>query len=549
MTFGPGYREEAVRRLQVEQFDLVVVGGGITGAGVLRDAAMRGMRVALLERVDFGEGTSSRSSKLVHGGLRYLEQKDLALVHEGTTERARLLRLANPLVRPLPFLLPVHAGGKHALGYINLGMWLYDILGMFRNYRNHRKLRPPALLELEPLIRRDGLTGGILYYDAVTDDSRLTVENVVAGVRAGGLAVSRAEVRGVSFRDGRVQAVTVRDRLTGRDFAVRTSLVVSAAGVWTEELMGRLETPNGPRLRPTKGVHIVLPFAALPLRQAVVLTGPRDGRAMFTIPWHGATVVGTTDTDFTGPAADVQADRSDVDYLLETINAAFPDAKVGPQHVIGTWAGVRPLINTDGVSESQVSREHLITTDPRGIVAIAGGKLTTYRLMARAVLKAARGLMGERGESYRRSCTHRVPLLCGGTGRSGDCEAVAELARGRGLSNPVTAHLMHSYGARTKDVLDVAGGDRSLLDQIHPALPMLRAEVVHAARHEMAMSLVDVWCRRLPIFFLLPDQALPQAEDASCLLAKELGWDEARRASELVALKSRADAHMACVRG
>ena len=553
MVFGLHERGAAVRRLEQETFDLLVVGGGITGAGILRDAVVRGLKVALVERDDFASGTSSRSSKLVHGGIRYLEQYNFALVFESTQERARLMGLARHLVRPLPFLMPVHAGAHHGVGMIDLGMWLYDVLGTFRNYRLHQRLGAAAVHALEPLVRSDGLRGALRYYDAVTDDFRLTVENVRSAVASGAVAVSRAEVRSVAFREGRVHTVAVLDRTTGRTLEVRTRCVVCSTGPWTEETLGRMDAAaTGPRLRPTKGVHLVVPFERLPLSNAVVMVGPRDGRMMFTVPWHGATVLGTTDTDLQGPSEDVFADRDDADYLLETANAAFPSAGLRREDVIGTWAGVRPLINTEGVPESQVSREHQITSDPRGIVTIAGGKLTTYRLMATAAVNAALPFL-DAPKGSRTPRTKDLPLPCAGPlgGREtwDDRADVVALAAARKLPPDVAGSLLHSYGVRVGEVLDLAGRDPALLERLHPALPFLRVEVVHAARCEMAMSLVDVFARRIPLLLVAPDQGVGAAADAAALMAGELGWDAATRDGEVARFVGLADRHMACVRG
>lgn len=542
---GHQTRNEEIRKLGEEQFDIVIIGGGITGAGIFRDAALRGLKVALVERSDFAEGTSSRSSKLVHGGLRYLEQKNFVLVHEGTTERGRLLKLAKPLVRPLPFILPVYRDSRHSLNYISLGMWLYDILGMFSNYKNHRRLNSSQLQRLESSIKSNDLVGGILYYDALTDDYRLTIENIIGGIRAGGIAISRIEAESASFRDGRISAISLRDLVSNSSIEVKTKLVISAAGPWTEEVMNRMQAAqSSPRLRPTKGVHIVLPFEVLPIKHAIVLTGPRDGRAMFTIPWHGATIVGTTDTDFAGPLHKVQADKNDVDYLLEAVAYMFPDVKISRKDIVGTWAGVRPLINTEGVKESEVSREHLITTDPRGIIAIAGGKLTTYRLMAKATLARAYKIL--KSDRQVGSQTHRMPLPCT-PGADQELEMLFERALRVGLSSATATHLIESYGVRANEVLDIASSDPSLFEPIHPSLPFIKAQIVHAVRMEMAMTLIDVWCRRLPIFYLLRDQGLGCAEEASRLMAKELSWDEAKRNEAIRSLTELANAHMACI--
>lgn len=551
MNFGIEQREILEGRLENETFDLLVVGGGITGAGIAREAVLRGMKTALVEKDDFAFGTSSRSSKLVHGGLRYLEQFDFGLVFESTQERSTLMRLARHLVRPLPFIMPVFRESRRGLFMIDLGLWLYDILGTFRNYRNHRKLGKRDVLELEPEVRRDGLKGGVFYYDAGTDDSRLTLENVLDAASEGAVPLSRVEARGIEFRNGRVSAVQVFDSFRGREFAVRTRAVICAAGPWTAEAMSALDPAGKPlRLRPTKGAHIVLPPHVLSVKHAVVMLSPRDGRVMFAIPWHaGTTLVGTTDTDFDGNPDEVFADAADVEYLLETVRATFPAVHATPDDIVGTWAGVRPLIHTDGVSESQVSREHHIASDPRGVVTISGGKLTTYRIMARQAVDAALPFLDGVRAGPSATTLRPLPYCCSNLCSEADLETrIDTCAADHGIPRAVADRLVHTYGKAACDVLALALPDRSLLDPIVPGLPYLRAEVPFVCRSEMALTLEDVMCRRLPIFFLLRDQGLGVADVVTALMAPVLGWDDSRRASEKTCLAALADRHMACVR-
>ncbi len=555
-------REQTWNRIQQERFDLVVIGGGITGAGILRDAAMRGLKVALFERDDFASGTSSRSSKLIHGGLRYLESFNLSLVFESTHERARLMRLSRNLVRPLPFLLPVHRSSRIGLVKVTAGMWLYDLLASFRNYRMHRVLGRRSLLAREPAVRADGLRGGVLYYDAMTDDARLTLETLLDGVEAGGLALNRAEVTGLAVTAGRLRSVAVTDRLTGREAEVATGCVVCAAGPWTESVLARLgAAETGPRLRPTKGAHIVLSRDTLPLDHAVVMSSPVDGRVMFAIPWRGATVVGTTDTDVRpAPAEDastaadrVFADREDVEYLLASIHHYFPGIRVGLDDVVGTWAGLRPLVAPrpkDGVERgltpSQVSREHEITVDPRGVVTVAGGKLTTYRLMAAETLSRARPFLPDAARGRTRTGRVPLPYSRGLRDEAAVGDLVSEAARRFPVSPESARHMGFTYGSNLLKILsDHASEDPSLLAPIVPGLPVLRLEAVHAARHEFALAVSDVLCRRTPLFFLDRRQGLEAARDIAGLMGAALGWDQERRDREVREVESLARAHAA----
>lgn len=544
-------RERTWKHIQEEKYDLVVIGGGITGAGILRDAALHGLKVALFERDDFASGTSSRSSKLVHGGLRYLEQFNLSLVFESTHERARLMRLSRNLVRPLPFLLPVHRSSRNGLLKIAAGMWLYDLLASFRNYRMHRVLGRRSLLAREPAIRAEGLRGGVLYYDAMTDDARLTLENVLAGVEAGGVALNRAEVTGIAVSEGRVRAVGVLDRQTGREAEVATGCVICATGPWTEAVLARLgAAETGPRLRPTKGTHIVLAQDTLPLSHAVVMSSPVDGRVMFAIPWRGATVVGTTDTDHAGDADAVFADRADVDYLLTSVHHYFPEVSVRRDDVIGTWAGLRPLIAPavagDGLKPSQVSREHEITVDPRGIVTVAGGKLTTYRLMAAETLLRARPFLPDAARGRTRTGRIPLPYSLPLSDRNGLDRLVSEVVSRYPMVAGSAHHLVFNYGINTLNLLnDYSAEDASLLEPILAGQPFLRLEAVHAARREMAVSVEDVLCRRTPAFFLDRNQGLSAAQDVADRMGSALGWDQERRSREVERIKNLARAHTA----
>ncbi len=542
-------RERTWKQIQSEPFDLVVVGGGITGAGIFRDAALRGLKVALFERDDFASGTSSRSSKLVHGGLRYLEMFQFGLVFESTHERARLMRLARNLVRPLPFLLPVFRSSRNGLVKITAGMWLYDLLASFRNYRMHRVMGQRSLLAREPSLRRDGLRGGVLYYDAMTDDARLTLDTILDGLGAGGVALNRVEVTGLHLRDGRVKSIEVLDRTAGRTAEVATGCVVCAAGPWTESVLARLgAAETGPRLRPTKGAHIVLPRERLPLAHAVVMSSPVDGRVMFAIPWRGATVVGTTDTDFPADPSRMDrvfADRADVEYLLASIHHYFPEVAVGIDDVIGTWAGLRPLIDPRSdrrqrpLGPSQVSREHEITVDPRGIVTVAGGKLTTYRLMAAETLAHARAFLPDAARG--RARTGRTPLPSSRNLRNDkDLDGlVTEVTRRFQVTPESAAHLVFNYGSNTpKIIAEYSDDSRGLLEPLVPGLPVLRLEAVHAARNEMALTVADFLCRRTPIFFLTRQHRLEAAREAADLMGDVLGWNQERKGIEITAIEA-----------
>ena len=534
-------RRELFSRLQARTFDLLVIGGGVTGAGIARDAALRGLSVALVEKGDLARGTSSASSKLIHGGLRYLEQKQLGLVMEGTRERALLMRMAPHLARPMPFLFPVYESSRVGMTLVSVGMWAYDVLAMFRNFRRHRMLTRTRALRLEPALLGRGLKGAALYYDCMTNDARLTLETTLDAETHGAVIATYAEALELTCDEaGRTTGARLRGALPGEasgegaaPVEVRARVTAVAAGPWTDAILGG---KLGRRLlRPTKGSHIVLDRDQLPVDHAVVLTGPRDGRVMFAIPWGRRTIVGTTDTDEDEAPDSVEATRADVEYLLEAARAYFPSLRATADDVISTWSGLRPLMADDeSASASDVSREHeIINIDP-GLLAIVGGKLTTYRLMAEQVVDRALKKLGT-GRGLDPCRTKEVPLP-----GARDPEALGELeqyartlAREFALDDDVASHLAQTYGLRAPQVL-AAGKDAGVRPgRLDPDLPYLVDEVVFAARHELAERLDDVLRRRTLIFLQSRDQGLSCSEEAAEIMAAILGWDAARTEQEV----------------
>lgn len=552
-------READWHRLGAEPFDILVVGGGITGAGVARDAALRGARVALVEKGDFGSGTSSRSSRLVHGGLRYLEMYEFGLVFESTHERARLMRLAPHAVRPLPFVYPVYEGAKPGLFVLRMGMLLYDVLASFQTYRNHRKLSPGRLATAEPALRQDQLRGGFRYYDCITDDGRLTLENVLGAEQAGALCLNYVRFDAAVVEEGRIRGATLVDERTGRRTRVRAPVIVNAVGPWLNGLQPRSGSAQAPRLQPSKGVHIVVPRERLPVENAVVMKAVQDGRVVFCVPWGTATYVGTTDTAWDGDPDAVFADAADVAYLLETANHYFPAQALVPADVIGTWAGLRPLIAEDGASTYHTSREHTVESDPRGVVFVAGGKLTTYRIMARQTVDAALALLRARPEEraeggprrFGRCRTKRRPLP-GGVGlrrRKARAAFEAAVRERSGLSLEAVRHLVATYGARAGRLADAIAADPSRGVPVMDGLPYLWAQIDLAADEEQAVHLDDVLVRRTHLFYKAADQGRAVAPAVAARLAERLGWDEARTRAEVQAYLDLADATIACARG
>lgn len=524
------HRNAALAAATSEVFDLVVVGGGINGAGIAHDAALRGLRVLLVEQRDLAFGTSSRSSKLIHGGLRYLEHYHFRLVFEGTNERALLRRVAPHLVRPLLFALPVYEGDRHPLWKIQVGMWMYDGLALFKAEHRHIALRSAKrLLEREPLLRAEGLTGGIIYYDCVTDDARLTLENTIAATRSGATVLTRARVVALDDLPASRQParVTLRDELSGRELVVRGRAIINATGPWVDRTRAaaRLESHL---LRPTKGVHVVLPRDRLQVHHATALIAPQDGRVFFAIPWNGRTVIGTTDTDEGGNPSELKVEKSDVQYLLSAANHAFPTARLDERDVISTWVGLRPLVKEDSGSASDVSREHQLFRDGR-LISLAGGKLTTYRRMAKETVDAAVEVLGTACQD---SSTAEVRLP--GAIGLGDLEALqAELVSRVQLPVDVAARLAGVYGSRAWEVVAVLQQDPRLVERISPDRDAIMAEVVHAMNTEIALTVDDVLVRRTSIALTAADQGRGAAERVADLMGRHLGWDAATRQKHL----------------
>ncbi len=538
-----GQRQAHLSRVKNQSFDLVVIGGGITGAGVARDAARRGLRVALLERADLASGTSSRSSKLVHGGLRYLEQYEFGLVFESVSERRVLMDIAPHLVKPLPFVFPVYESfGRAAL--IDIGMWLYDGLSLFRSPKMHRRMGRKGTAKAEPALTTEGLKSAELYYDCATDDARLTLETALDAMRQGAQVVTWCPVVGILHDErGRATGVKAHDLLNEETFEIQAGAIVNATGPWTDGIRGMaLGAAAGqrPLLRPTKGVHIVVPWDKLPVEHAVVLIHPTDERVLFAIPWGERSYVGTTDTDWAGDPALVAADLSDVDYLIKAAAHFFPNHPLHYEDVIATWAGLRPLINQEGVHESQVSREHQVDVEADGVVTVAGGKLTTYRRMAAEVVDKALDVLRMCDwvhEPPRAADTGREPLpgAVGWPKDDDDSQLIADIvaASGGQLGEDTARYLAGSHGMLGLDVAVMAAARPELARRLVPGRPEVMACVEWAVNREQAATVDDVLQRRLPLFFKDTDQGLGCAEAVAEHMAGLLGWDAARKGREL----------------
>ena len=513
-----------------------MVGGGIVGAGVARDAALRGLKVALVERGDFAQGTSSRSSKMVHGGLRYLESRAFRLVSEACAERRVLQRLAPHLVRPRSFVLPAYAGERPSRFEVALGLWLYDAMAVFRNTRMHRGLSAERLAAMEPALRRDGLAGGGLFFDCVTDDARLTLANALDAAALGAAVSNYVELRAVDVEAGEVRGAVVADRREGTEFLVRARCIVNAAGPWSDEVARMADPSAKPRLRLTKGVHVVVPRHRLGHIRALVLRTPQDHRVFFALPWGPLSLVGTTDTDFEGAVSEPVAEAEDVRYLLKAVASYFPGADLTKDDVVGAYAGLRPLMRLEGVDPSAVTREHEVSVGPRGFVSVVGGKLTTYRRMAAQVVDEAALSVGLRA---RRSGTSRRPLPGGRAVPAQPSAAASALARRFSLSEEEADALYFLHGSEAPAVLEASPlAKRALLVE---GQPYLEASLVWGFSHERAVTLEDALCRRVPVAVRLRDGGAGLAQRAASIAGSAGGWDSARRESEVEAFLKRVE--------
>ena len=520
--------------MAAEPVDVLVIGGGITGAGIARDAALRGFRTAVVDKGDFANGTSSHSSRLIHGGLRYLEQYEFHLVREASRERRVLLNVAPHLVHPLAFVLPSYRGARVPAWRLRAGLWLYDLLAGFRNVRLHRWLGRKGTLRLEPGLRDTDLQGAALYFDAQTDDARLTLATMRAAAQAGALVASHADVTALLKPDGRIRGAAVRDVLSGQEYGVRALVVVNATGPWADQLR-RLEAPDAePLLRLTKGAHVAVPRQRVGHVRAMTLTSPLDGRVMFVLPWGDLSYIGTTDTDEDTSPDDVRATGEDAIYLLRSANWFFPTARLSPRDVVATWAGLRPLLRAGAldVAPSATSREHRVVEGPGGLLTIAGGKLTTYRLMARDVVDrvAARLHALDGRPRAPRAPTDRLPLPGGETA---DLEGLVKAATQRGARESTARYLVGAYGSEAAAVLNLVERDRALGQPIVAGRPEVWAEVTHAVEREMALRLSDVLIRRLHLFYATRDQGVSAAGAVADRMAAARGWDATRRDAEL----------------
>jgi glycerol-3-phosphate dehydrogenase len=520
-SLGPEGRTAALEAMQADELDVLVVGGGVVGTGTALDAVTRGLSCGLLEQRDLASGTSSRSSKLIHGGLRYLEMLDFGLVREALQERGLLYtRLAPHLVRPVAFLYPLRQHWERP--YVGAGLALYDTMAMAGKYPmgvpHHRHLTKRGALKVAPDLRPEVLTGAVQYYDCQVDDARHTVTVGRTAAHHGAHVATRTRVTGFLREGERVTGVTATDLESGQEIQVRAKVVVNTAGVWTDEIQEMVGGRGVLNVQASKGVHLVVPRDRIRSDSGIILR--TETSVLFVIPWGRHWIIGTTDTPWNLDKAHPAASRTDIDYLLEHVNHVLREP-LSHEDVEGVYAGLRPLLSGESEPTSRISREHMVVTPVPGLVLVAGGKYTTYRVMAKDAVDAAAHLLGGRVPD---SITDRVPLV-GAEGFETRSNQTLALSRRSGIHRARIEHLLGRFGDRIDEVLDLVEADPDLGRPLPGADDYLQAEVVYAVTHEGARHLDDVLTRRTRISIETFDRGVSSARPAAELMAAALGWD------------------------
>lgn len=529
-------RKKNLEQLAGEPFDLLIVGGGITGAGIVRDAALRGYRVALIERRDFAAGTSSRSSKLIHGGVRYLQQGDVGLVMEAAHERRVLRRLAPHLARPIQMLVPVHS--RSAYAKLSAGLWTYDRMARVLKDERNRMLDRAETLALEPLLRADNLYGAGMYYEYLTDDARLVIETIKSAAALGAVIVNYAELTRLISEDGRLCAAVVRDSVSETDIEVRARVIVNAAGPWVDAVRRLEGASEQPRLHLTKGIHLVLPRERLSVSRIVVMNTP-DRRAVFVVPRGSVVYLGTTDTDYDGRYDDPSITIEDVMYLLDAASATFATEPLRPDEVVGAWAGLRPLLHQEGKKPTEISRKDEIMLGPTGLISIAGGKLTTYRKMADRVVDMVADRLAAQSQAVpaRQGDSEQALLSGGDTGDDLEAFVTRLQRRWPQVAADIVERVVALYGSNGERLVETMAGDPLLAERCAPGVALTHGEVAYAVREEMALTLEDVLERRARLFLWDAQNGVSAAPEAARLMGDLLGWSATRVDAEVASYR------------
>lgn len=540
-------RRESLEQAQGKTYDLLIIGGGIVGAGIAHDASNRGLSVLLIEKEDFGFGTSSKTTKLIHGGLRYLEQLHFRLTRELCQERGLLESLAPHLVRDLSLVLPVRRDKKLFGLKAGLGLTLYDALsGHIAGSKRHESLSRHSVLECAPFLDENQIAGGLRFHDCVTDDTRLVIEVLKTAQNNGASIINYVEAQDIKV-EGDKRTLLCRDRMKGQDLSFSFHTCINATGVWSDEFNKKLDASWKSNVKPAKGIHIVVPYSALETNTALFLPSP-DNRYVFLVPWQKALMIGTTDTNYVGSLDNPLPELEEIDFLLSVVNHYTKRSKLKRDDVIAAWAGLRPLVNDEnGESTANMSREHKIFLGPHKTIGIVGGKLTNFRILAKQVVDKALEQFSdhERGK-FQPSTTDRVML--GGYASREDyltqTAIVSTKARSLGLDPATIDHLISSYGSCAQIVLDLVQEDESLAKRICSEFPPIMAEVVYTIKHEMAISLCDILLRRIRLGLVHQGQSLDAVPKVARMVQNMLGWDDARTKAEVVEINTLLESHM-----
>ncbi len=519
-NFSFANRIQNIGKMKTQEFDLVVIGGGINGAGVARDASARGMKVALIETRDFASGTSSKSSKLIHGGIRYLENLEFKLVFEALSERTKLFEMAPHLVHPLRFMIPLYQESRVGMFKMGMGMWLYDALSLFQTPEMHERCSSKESLERMPALRSTHLIGSYIYSDAYMDDDRLVIETLRSANENGAVCANYVKATGAQFSSGKIAAVLCEDQVSGEKFSIKARHVISSVGPWTDEVGQTLLKDWKKILRPTKGVHLTLPKHRLPLSSAVVMGAEKEDRIVFGIPRHEMIIIGTTDTDYKESPENVTTTPEDVKYLLEITDHYFPGAKVTSHDIIASYAGVRPLVNDGSSTEGKTSREHTIINDDRGVTFVAGGKYTTYRLMCQQTVEKALEFfsMEERVKFARPDTT--LPL--------NEYTSVDSFQQAQALVHSWSSEM----GRPAEDIKQLAeryGKEAEVIcSKYSEDYSYWQLEAAQAIDNTMCLHLRDFYARRVHLFLADRNHGVKHIDEIAKVFQEKMGWNDSR---------------------
>jgi glycerol-3-phosphate dehydrogenase len=511
--------------MKSQQFDVIVIGGGITGAGIARDAALRGLSVALIEKGDFASGTSSKSARMVHGGFRYLEQFQFGLVINSCAERRKLLNIAPRLVRPAAFVFPVYHRAKNSLAKINLGMWLYEFLALFRNVKRHRIMPPEEVRASEPAILQKELDGAIRYYDCLADDARLTLATIKAAHMLGAIVANYVEVTNFIKENSKVVGVEARDVLSGQPISIRGKVVANATGVWVDKIRIMDDPKAEMYVRANRGSHIILPRERVPINDVVIFTSTDGKRGMYAVPWGNTVIVGTTDLDHTGDLDDVHATSEETQSMLAAVNQIFPDAHMTANDIISTYAGLRPLLGGKEITAYQASRDHEILDSPSGLMSITGGKLTAHRKMAEDMVDQIMRKLNTEGYALKAQSmsSSESPIVDPTFDTDVACSQI--LTKYPKFSQDILSHLVNTHGSDAETILTIANENKSMAQPLITERPYIYAEIPYAIQYEMAITLSDFLVRRTHIIYESKDQGLSVAQSVAQIMGRYLEWD------------------------